>query len=282
VRGVAGLGRNADALDQYAQAARLGAISRQGQVHHGEAILASLHLDLARTARAAERRVRANLNDAAAHRDLASVHAQQDRRDEAFAELAIAAWLDPDDALTFVALGHSDLADRRDADAVEALQLAVRLAPDLREARYALAQALTRVGRRDEGLVQLSEFERLRSESIEQGRREDAVAAVKAEARRQSLAGQHRQAAQTWMKAIVLEPEVGQNHVELAEALVKAGQLAASIQHFVKAAELHGVAEVHLRLSEVLGRLGRTRESALARETYERLQLEDFRRGASR
>jgi tetratricopeptide (TPR) repeat protein len=279
---LARLERNGDALEQYAQVARSGAVSRQRQVHQAEALLATLQLDVARTAQAAERRVRANLNDAAAHRDLASVYAKQDRRDETLAELAIAAWLDPSDALTFVALGHSDLADRRDADAVEALQLAVKLAPNLREARYALAQALTRVGRRDEGLAQLSEFERLRNESIAQGKREDAVAGVKAEARRQSLAGLHRQAAQSWIKAAALEPNVGQNYLELAEALVKAGALDESIQHFVKAAELDGVAEVHLRLSDVLGRLGRARESALARETYERLQLEDFRRGASR
>lgn len=270
-------GRTADALDRYAEAARLGAISSQGQLDEAEARLASLELDLARTARARERRVRANLNDAAAHRDLGSVYAEQDRRDEALAELAIAAALDAGDPSTFVALGHSGLADGRDADAVDALEYAVRLAPDLREARYVLAQALTRVGRRDEGVQQLAEFDRLRTESIEHGKREDALAALKAEARRQSLAGQHRQAAQTWMKAAMSEPSDAQNFIEIAEALVKAGQLAASIDYFVKAADLNGVADVHLRLAEVLGRLGRSRESALARATYERLQLEDFR-----
>ena len=276
------LERNGHALDQFAHAARLGAISGQGQVHQGEAILASLHQDVARTASAVERRVRVNLNDAAAHRDLASVYAKQDRRTEAFAELAIAAWLDPQDPLTFLVLGHSHLAERRDADAVEAFQLAVRLDPALEEARYGLAQALTRVGRRDEGLQQLSEFERLRHESAERVKRDDAISAVKAEARRQSLAGQHRQAAQAWMKAVALEPTLAKNYVDVAEAMVKAGRLEGSIQYFVKAAELDGVAEVHLRLSDVLGRLGRTRESALARETYERLQMEDFRRGAGR
>jgi tetratricopeptide (TPR) repeat protein len=276
------LERNSDALDQFAHAARLGAISGQGQVHQGEAILAATHQDVARTASAVERRVQANLNDAAAHRDLASAYVKQDRPAEAFAELVIAGWLDPQDPLTFVLLGHSHLAERRDADAVDAFQLAVRLDPDREEARYALAQALTRVGRREEGLQQLSEFEQLRRELVERGKRADAVSAVKEAARRQSGGGQHRQAAQTWLKAVALEPALAQNYVEVGEALVKAGQLDASIQYFVKAAELNGVAEVHLRLSEVLGRLGRTRESALARETYERLRLEDFRRGAAR
>jgi hypothetical protein len=45
---------------------------------------------------------------------------------------------------------------------------------------------------------------------------------------------------------------------------------------------MDGVAEVHLRLAEVLARLGRAKESALARETYERLRLEDFRRRSRR
>jgi hypothetical protein len=45
---------------------------------------------------------------------------------------------------------------------------------------------------------------------------------------------------------------------------------------------MDGVAEVHLRLADVLARLGRARESGLARETYERLRLEDFRRRSSR
>ena len=98
----------------------------------------------------------------------------------------------------------------------------------------------------------------------------------------QSAAGQHRQAVENWEKVIALEPDAAQNHFELAEALVKAGRLAESLQYFVKTAEMDGVAEVHLRLADVLARLGRDRESALARETYERLRLEDFRRRSSR
>ena len=74
---------------------------------------------------AADRRVRANPNDAAAHRDLASLYLKQGRQDEAFAEVAIAAWLDPDDPLTFVTLGQSLMADGRDEDAVAALERAV-------------------------------------------------------------------------------------------------------------------------------------------------------------
>jgi tetratricopeptide (TPR) repeat protein len=243
---------------------------------------ASLQQDVVGAAAAGDRRARASLDDAAAHRDLAGLYMKQGRQDEAFAELAIAAWLDPDDPLTFVTLGHSLMADRRDEDAVAALERAVTLQPDLREARYALAQALTRASRRTDAERHLLEFERQRAEAVVRERRELDIAAARSEAAAQSAAGQHRQAIESWARVIALEPGVAQNYFELAEALVTAGRLEESLQYFVKTAEMDGVAEVHLRLADVLARLGRARESSLARETYETLRLADFRRRASR
>jgi tetratricopeptide (TPR) repeat protein len=210
------------------------------------------------------------------------VYTKQGRQDQAFAELATAAWLDPDDPLTFVALGYGLMADHRDADAVAALERAVTLQPDLREARYALAQALMRASRREDAQRHLLEFERQRTEARARERRILDIDEARGEAARKSAAGQHREAVETWKKVIALQPDTAQNYLDLAEALVKAGALEDSLQYFVKTADLDGVAEVHLRLSDVLARLGRARESALARETYERLRLEDFRRRSSR
>ena len=271
-----------DALAQYAEAERLTPVSGRAWVHQAVAASATLQQDVAQAAAAADQRVRANFNDAAPHRDLAAVYLKQGRQDAAFAELAIAAWLDPDDPLTFVTLGHSLMADRRDEDAVSALERAVSLQPDLREARYALAQALTRASRRADAERHLLEFERQRAEAVAREQRALDIAAVKGEAAMKLAAGQHRQAVESWEKVIALEPDVAQNYLDLAETLVKAGRLAESLQYFVKTAEMDGVAEVHLRLADVLARLGRARESALARETYEKLRLEDFRRRSSR
>ena len=232
-------------------------------MHQAVAALASLQQqDVARAAAAIDRRVRANLNDAAAHRELASVYVKQGRQDEAFAELAIAAWLDPDDPLTFVALGHSLMADHRDGDAVAALERAVTLQPDLRESRYALAQALTRAGRRADATRQLTEFERLRAEATARERRDLEIDALKSTAARQSAESRFRQSADTWKQVIVAQPGVAQNYRELAEVLVRAGALEESLQYFVKTAELDGVAEVHGRLADVLARLGRTGRAA--------------------
>jgi tetratricopeptide (TPR) repeat protein len=272
------LDRVDDALVQYTEAERLTSLSNRAAVHQAVATAASSQMDFARAADAAERRVRADLNEAAAHRDLASVYVKQGLRERAFPELATAAWLDSNDPLTFVMLGQSFMADRRDEDAVAALERAVSLQPNLRDARYALAQALTRASRREEAERQLAEFERQRRAAVAREQREIDIAASKADAEKKSAAGQHRQAIETWKKVIGLEPSVPQNYLELAEALVKAGQLAESVEYFVKTAELDGVADVHRRLADVLARLGRTRESGLARETYERLRVEDFRR----
>jgi hypothetical protein len=78
---------------------------------------------------------------------------------------------------------------------------------------------------------------------------------------------------------IAIEPDVARNHLELAAALREAGQLDASLQALVHTTTLDGVAEVHLRIADLLARFGRQAESVLAREAYQRLQLEDFQRG---
>jgi tetratricopeptide (TPR) repeat protein len=274
--------QNGDALAQYNEAERLAPLSGRAQVHQAVATLALMQLDAEAAAAAVDRRARADLNDASAHRDLASVYTKQGREDQAFAELAIAVWLDPDDPLTLVALGRSLMADRRDEDAVAALERAVTLQPDLREARYALAQALTRASRPVDARRHLLEFERQRAEAVARERRDLDIAAARSDAAMKSAAGQHRQAVDAWKNVIARQPDVAQHYLDLAEALVTAGALEESLQYFVKTAEMDGVAEVHLRLANVLARLGRTRESGLARETYERLRLQDFRRRTRR
>ena len=279
---LARLGRGDEALAQYSEAERLAPVSGRAAVHEAVATSATLQQNVPRALAAGVLRVRANLNDAGAHRDLAGLYVKEGRQDEAFAELAIAAVLDPDDPLTLVALGQSFMADRRDEDAVAALERAVSLQPQLRDARYALAQALTRASRRAEAERHLAEFERQRVEAVTSERRAIDIAAIKEDAAMKSAAGLHVQAIERLQKVISLEPGVAQNYLALAEALVKAGRLAESVQYFVKTAELDGVAEVHLRLADVLARLGRTKESGLARETYERLRLQDFRARSSR
>lgn len=274
--------RNDEALEQFDAATRLTALSGRTAVLRQVMAHAGAPHELPRALAAAERRVRLNPDEAAAHRELAALYTRQGRQDEALTELTIAVWLDPEDPFALVALGHAHLAERRDLDAVDALQRAVALHPTLPEARYALGQALTRADRRDEARRQLGEFERLRTEGMARDRRADELLDLKQTAANQTVTRLYPRAVETWRKVIDLEPNVARNYIDLADVLRDAGQLDQALSALVKAADLDGVAEVHQRLAVVLARLGRTKESALARQTYERLRLEDFERRTRR
>jgi tetratricopeptide (TPR) repeat protein len=114
-----------EALDAYA-AAEVGAIVEgRARIVQSIAALAMRQQQFAVADDALERRVRLRPNDVEAHRELAAGHTRNGRHDDALAELAIAAWLDPGDALTFAALGQHHLSQQRDADAIAALERAL-------------------------------------------------------------------------------------------------------------------------------------------------------------
>lgn len=276
------LDRKWDALQQYEAVSRLTVLGGAAAVQERIGNLASVRQDLAGSIAAQERRIRLKEDDVNAHRELADLYLKQGNHGDAFREAAIAVWLDPRDALSLVSLSQSHMAEGRESDALEALRQAVAIAPDLREARHAFGQLLMRVGQRDEGRQQLVEYQRLREAASAQDRRIDEVEEMKAKAADEMRLGKPRQAADLWKRVIESEPDVARNHQELAEALAKAGDLPQSLAAFATAAELDGVAAVHLRIASVLDRLGRTRESALARQTYVQLRLEDYGRQAGR
>lgn len=267
------------AMTHYEQAARLPTLAGGGRLQGMIADLAFRLQDLDRARRAVEARLRLEPASPAAHRELATIHTAQGRHDLAFTELALAAWLDPGDAQTLSALGLNHLARGRNADAVDALERAVTLRPELREARSALGQALIRVGRRDEAREHLAEFGRLHAAWLREARLALERNGLERQAALQSATGEHARAAETLLQVIALQPDETRHYLDLADAQTAAGQLDRALQSLVRAAELDGVAEVHLRIAELLARMGRNAESALARETYARLRLEDLRRG---
>lgn len=270
--------RNDDAAAQFEAAAGLVVVAGRAQIDRRLMAHAMAPHALMRALEAGERRVRATPDDAAAHRELAGIHTRRGDQDTALTELLIAAWLDPEDPFTQVALGHAHLAERRDAEAVEALERAVALHPSLPEAHYALAQALTRLSRRDDARRHLGTFERLRTDGIARDRRDDARAGLRKTAAAHAARGEYRAAVDVWRRLIAEEPDAAGNYVSLADILMRAGQFEAALAPLVKAAELDGVADVHRRLADVLAALDRRAESALARETYLRLRLDDFER----
>lgn len=268
------------ALTHYAEAARLPALAGDGGLYRWESELAYLLEDVERAVRVAERRLRLVPAQPSAHRDLANLYTNQGRHEAAYHELAIAVWLDPSDPISLSALGLNHLARGLPAEAVGPLERAVALSPGFRQARYALGQALVRVGRRKEGRQQLQEFQRMHTDWMTSLREGFAVSQRKRRAELESADGQHERAAGTWLEVIALDPDDAQNHLRLAEELLSAGLPEESLQALVNAAALDGVAEVHLRIANVLTLLGRDQEAALARDTYQRLRLADLTRPA--
>jgi tetratricopeptide (TPR) repeat protein len=163
-------GRLHDARREY-EAAIAGTLSGRSLLHSGIGRLAQVEGDFAGAVAAFRRAVQLNPNDVNMHRELAFAYAAQGAVDEAFHELVASLLLNPRDAQTFADIGRLFLDAGRDADALPPLQRALRLAPERYESRYALATALTRLGRSDDAARELAAFERAQREALERQRR---------------------------------------------------------------------------------------------------------------
>jgi tetratricopeptide (TPR) repeat protein len=140
----------------------------------GMARLAQVEGDAAAAIGAFRQAVRLAPNDGNTHKELAAAYAAEARYEEAFGELMAALLIDTRDAQAHAAIGGLLIDTGRDAEAVGALTRALALAPARHEPRYALARALTRLGRRDEAAQQLALFEQARRAALERRRRDIA------------------------------------------------------------------------------------------------------------
>jgi tetratricopeptide (TPR) repeat protein len=134
------------------------------------------HQDSEATTRALFERVHLDLNNPVTHKELGFAHALHGNRQQALAELLMAAFLAPDDLETLARLGQIHLDDGRYADAEAVLRRVVDRAPDLARARFALGTTLLRLGRTEEGQAELAAFKRLSA-----SRREAEVQKVQSE-----------------------------------------------------------------------------------------------------
>jgi tetratricopeptide (TPR) repeat protein len=94
---------------------------------------------------------------------LATVYLKREDLDEAHQYAKRAVQAKPDDFSGHVALGRVLLAKEDAAGAVAELEQAVKLSPGSIEARYSLASAYSRLGRKDEAARELAEFKRLQN-----------------------------------------------------------------------------------------------------------------------
>jgi tetratricopeptide (TPR) repeat protein len=231
------LARVPEARRHIELAAGTGVLAGRGALWRSIGRLARIERDFAASVRAFERVVEHDLNDARAHEDLARAYLEENRVDEAFRELVAACLIDPRDAEVHASVGRIHLIAGRDDDAALALGRAVALRPDLHEARYALATALTRLGRHDAAARELDTFERASRQALA--------------ARRQDMAVE----------------------VLIEEAALRAseGRLDEAIRRYEEAAAIGSPPDVYLRLADLYARVGRNDDSARARAAYGRL-----------
>jgi tetratricopeptide (TPR) repeat protein len=188
--------------------------------------------------------------------------------------------LDPLDAITVTALGQLHLAAGRTAPAIAALERALALEAGDSEALHALGNALVRAGRTAEGQQRLEESVRRQAEDVEdqRSRRTAAMLAVQAEIHASS--GEYDAAIESWKQAITIRRDsVG--HLQVADALIKAGRLEEAAAVLQAAIPLNARPETRRRLADVYAALGRTEDSARERRAYTDQRLEALRRGGN-
>jgi tetratricopeptide (TPR) repeat protein len=161
--------RVSDARREYA-AALNGTLAGRSPIYVAIGRLAQVEGDLPAATDALTRAVQLNPNDATMRQELATAYAAQGRTEDAFVELVAGLLVDPANASLHAAVGQLRLDSGHPDEAVPSFVRALDLNPSRYEVRYALATALTRLGRTDEARRQLEIFDRVRRQMLEQRR----------------------------------------------------------------------------------------------------------------
>jgi tetratricopeptide (TPR) repeat protein len=281
-RGYERVNRFADARREYELAAA-GAVAGRSRFYASIGRLAGEAADVPGAIAAFARSVSASPNDPIGHKYLAGALLQQDRADEAFAELVAALLIDPLDADAHAGIGQIHLNAGRYEDAVAALGRAVELSADYTEARYALATALARLGRRQEAAREFERVEQAQRQTLADRRRKISLDVLREEAALRAAEGGYDRAAALWQQVVDQEPGRPSNHLGLAAALASAGRIDEAIAHCEKAITLGADPIAYGQLAELYSKVGRLDDAARARATYERaLQGDRTSRGRAR
>jgi tetratricopeptide (TPR) repeat protein len=203
------LNRFADARQEFSQAAS-GAVAGEGQLHAAVGRSASAAADVPGAIQSFVRAVNADPNNGALHRHLAGSLAQQDRAAEALVEFVAALLIDPGDAEAYTGIGQIHLNEGRDADAVDALRRATEIAPASHDARYALANALVRLGRAQEAAEHFVRVEQAQRQMLADRRRGLSHDVLKEEAALRAAEGKFEIAIGLYEKslAVTVDPSV--------------------------------------------------------------------------
>ena len=273
--------RGRDALHELEIAAALPVLAGKGALYFRLADLQHRHLEYEQVIAPLTQRVRLNPNHARAHTDLGLAFARVGRSSDALVELVTASLIGPDDAEALTAIGQIQFDAGMYAAAETVLRRGVAAAPALLQARYLMGQTLARLGRAQEAAVQLAEFDRLRAAVHAETRRTFEIDQLRQQAERATNAGRREEAVTAWQEVVDREPKRPEDRVALARALLAADKRAAAVEQLQAAAALDANAEVYRELADIYAKVGRTTESAAARQMYKRL-VQERRRGSER
>ena len=213
------------------------------------------------------KRIDVNANSAEAHRQLGEIDFLQGRDEEALAEFLVASWLDPKDAKAHAAAGQVYVRLSKWADAVTALERALALDNSLREARYALGTALMRSGKTEEARRELGLFARQQAEAEAAGQREFQLDALRRQAGRDTLAGNHDEAIARFREALAIDPSP-RSQRDVGIALIRAKRFAEAIEPLRAAQQVEETAEAFALLIEALSATGDASEAERQRGFY--------------
>jgi tetratricopeptide (TPR) repeat protein len=228
-------GQGLEAIAMLDAAAELTVPAGKAHLYWRIAELAHRHQDYDRVADALGHRVRLLPNEPIAHRDLGMAYSRAGRNDDALIELLMASMLGQRDAEMLAAIGQIHLNAGRLAAAEAALRRAIALDSRLPQARYALGTTLLRLGRADEGKRELDEFQRLRTQALEDQRRSFEISTL----------------------------------IHEAEIHAREGRLEAAVAPYERAAALGGPADVYRQLAGIFEKLGREADRQRALAAYE-------------
>ena len=149
--------------------------------------------------------------------------------------------------------------------------------PCQRLAVHALAGALIRAGRAEDGTRRLEESGRLQAQAIEDDRRAKAAAVLRLNAEMRMAQRDYAGAIETWQQASLLQPATAAVHLRVAEALAAAGRPDEAVTEYRAALALDAGPDAHRRLAGLYDSLGRSGEAARERAVHAARRLEELR-----
>jgi len=230
--------KTVEALAEYDAASTLTPLIGANRVLRAIGALNAAEQNFDAAVRAYSRRVDIHPNDADAHRVLGYLYSRLDRRDEAFAEFAVALWVAPATPDVHVAMSQLHLKSGDYAAAADAARRAITLSPSSKQARYSLGTALMRLEQPDEAKAQFDAFERLQEQDTAASARQMTVNALRREAAASLEAHDAEHAVGVLRRALELSPAAFEIHEQLAAAYAALGRRADSERELITADEL--------------------------------------------